>query len=120
MPSKPVKLVISAIALSLGLSSCAPSADNFPRAMWKSLCKKMLECYEDSTYLYFEDLDECVEVFDEYSDYMGDYYDDCDYDRASARRCLSSYDRAPCETDEWDDDKWEELWDDCEAVWDCR
>ena len=92
----------------------------FDKKVLKYQCTYFMECYDD--YFDFDNVSDCMETFADYGYYSGSYYDDCDFKKKAASRCLSGMKimvRADC--DDYDDayDRAEDKLEECDEVYDC-
>jgi len=92
----------------------------FDKKMLNYQCAFFMECYDD--YFSFESRSECVEAFEDYGYFSGDYYEDCDFDKKAASKCLKGMKimvNAGC--DDYDEayDRAEDKLDECSEVYDC-
>jgi hypothetical protein len=77
------------------------------------LCRAQEECSKLYFNEYYSDIKDCVdEVVDEYEDDL-EFFEDCDFDKGEAEKCLESL-KEFADTCEYRD-----LGDDCDEVWDC-
>ena len=102
------------IAGLMALSGCGifgMTEQKFVDRLIDAQCDFYEECIAIYFQEYFEDSDECVEMFSDYIDL--DYYQDCDFDKAAAKECLKAYQDLAKSCD------YEQSYDACDDVWDC-
>lgn len=91
------------------------SEDDFKEAWVEGLCRAEEECTPNDFYDYWEDVEQCL---DEYEDYVDEEWDsgDCDFDSNAANDCidaLNAYENS-CDDNDYDD-----VEDNCDDVFDC-
>jgi hypothetical protein len=92
---------------ALFVMACGPSRENFYGEYVEILCEKMEECLdtEFETVFGYESIDACIDEGMEYDDDFSDMFveeEDCEYDRAKAKACLSELRHVDCGDDEED------------------
>jgi hypothetical protein len=98
------------------------TSNKFDKKYLQYQCVYFMECYDEYGYFDFENVSECVEFFEESGYYGGDYYEDCDFNKKAASKCLKGLKvltKAGCDDYEAAYDKAEDNLDQCSDVYDC-
>ncbi len=102
--------------LGAGCAGFLVSEDNWGKTYARYYCDYMKSCEK---YLFYDDYDneaDCIDdLSDDWEDSESKYYQDCDFSKAQAHACLSGLSMS-CKKIA---DDWQEVWDDCNSVWDC-
>lgn len=110
---------LAAVVLAgCSLLSGPVTEDNYFEQAAIQSCKLYKDCYAAYFYSEYDDIDDCVDgTLDAGEDYQDFVEDECDFDEDNAADCLAEYKGMSCE-DVYDD--YEDIYDACSEVWDCK
>ncbi|MCB9778908.1 MAG: hypothetical protein H6742_10125 [Alphaproteobacteria bacterium] len=115
--------VLAAVTFLSGCSLLgAPvDEDNFGEQYATLSCKVTKKCFRGNfEYLYDGDINDCIDenmdLYEEAEDYFNDA--DCNFDDGKAEDCLADLREAEC-GDYADPDEQENLYENCNEVWEC-